>query len=406
MFISALDFKEKSIQVIRKTPEKFVEEGWKVDYIILRDNSILDNYEYEKEINPPGIKVFRLYLRFLWLMSVTRNYRILRRPIQKLSYTYGLFQIVFFVLLNKKKICNYQVVYGYEVQGVLALRILRFLGLFNKALFVTRFQGSFLYDYIINRKILKLIGSLDDLIAFIVRADITIITNDGTMADKAFKILNQKSQTKLRFWPNGSDFVSNSSNKLDDTNENGSNKITFLTVSRLVNWKRVDRAIRLVSYLSKKIDCNLIIVGDGPAKNNLETLVKELKVGTRVVFEGAVDASNVQSYFSKADFFLSFYEGSNVGNPLFEAIRNNKIVCTLSNGDTSNWIDHKNTGLIYDDFESNIDNIITDILFLISNTDSQIEIRNNIRKLEKLKLKTWEERMDDEYREIIKLIEF
>jgi len=32
-----LDFKEKSIQVIRKTPEAYIEAGWDVHYVVARD---------------------------------------------------------------------------------------------------------------------------------------------------------------------------------------------------------------------------------------------------------------------------------------------------------------------------------------------------------------------------------
>ena len=41
------------------------------------------------------------------------------------------------------------------------------------------------------------------------------------------------------------------------------------------------------------------------------------------------------------------YESSNVGNPLLESIRLNKLILTLDNGGTSEWISHKVTGFIY-----------------------------------------------------------
>ena len=42
------------------------------------------------------------------------------------------------------------------------------------------------------------------------------------------------------------------------------------------------------------------------------------------------------------------YTSTNVGNPLLEAIRHNKIIVTLNNGDTGDWIKHRVSGLIYD----------------------------------------------------------
>jgi len=60
LFISALDFKEKSIQVIRKTPEAYVKAGWQVHYVVARDNSKYGNYFYEERININGINTIRI----------------------------------------------------------------------------------------------------------------------------------------------------------------------------------------------------------------------------------------------------------------------------------------------------------------------------------------------------------
>ena len=62
LFLSALDFKEKSIQVIRKTPEAYAAAGGDVDYIVARDDVKNGNYSYEEVINPQNINV-KLFLR-------------------------------------------------------------------------------------------------------------------------------------------------------------------------------------------------------------------------------------------------------------------------------------------------------------------------------------------------------
>lgn len=65
LFLSALDFKEKSIQVIRKTPEAYVAAGWDVRYIVARDTTRRGNYSYEREINPDGVRIER----FAWALT-------------------------------------------------------------------------------------------------------------------------------------------------------------------------------------------------------------------------------------------------------------------------------------------------------------------------------------------------
>ena len=59
LFLSAIDFKDKSIQVIRKTPEAYRDHGFDVSYVVARDNVSDGNYFYEQEINPDNLKIKR-----------------------------------------------------------------------------------------------------------------------------------------------------------------------------------------------------------------------------------------------------------------------------------------------------------------------------------------------------------
>ena len=92
LFISGIDFKEKSIQVIRKTPESFAERGWEVDYVVLRDNSKSGNYFYEKPINPPGINVHRINYKMSYLLNSINNH-LLRTIVNKLISFIGVYQL-------------------------------------------------------------------------------------------------------------------------------------------------------------------------------------------------------------------------------------------------------------------------------------------------------------------------
>ena len=60
-----------------------------------------------------------------------------------------------------------------------------------------------------------------------------------------------------------------------------------------------------------------------------------------------MENSRIKNYFAVTDFFFSMYDLSNVGNPLLEAIRMNKIIFTLDNGDTTNWIKNEENGFIF-----------------------------------------------------------
>ena len=148
LFISFLDFKDKSIQVIRKTPEYYRDNNWDVHYVVLRDISLADNYTYEKVLNPDGIHVYRSNLPLNKIINRLLNFKILRRFVQKISYTLGILRAINVIWKNNIHNLNFDFVYGYEVHGVNTLKILKLLGRFKDSKTVYRFQGSFMLDYL------------------------------------------------------------------------------------------------------------------------------------------------------------------------------------------------------------------------------------------------------------------
>jgi hypothetical protein len=156
LFLSALDFKEKSIQVIRKTPEYYAVKGWTVDYIVARDNVIGGNYSYEREINPEGVNVNRFYWPLLKYRSL--NNRYIKLIFSKLASFMVIFLLAF---KGYKKIRenDYDVIYGYELQGVLATFLLKpFL---KKQKVVTRFQGTFINEMLEKKQKMRLLFNFD-----------------------------------------------------------------------------------------------------------------------------------------------------------------------------------------------------------------------------------------------------
>ena len=95
----------------------------------------------------------------------------------------------------------------------------------------------------------------------------------------------------------------------------------LLSVGRLSKEKAHSDLIKAFDHLLKanpKLNCKLVIVGDGPERANLETPVVTSGVDQRLVFAGQV--SNVRPYYSLADVFVlpSHSEGS--PNVLLEAM--------------------------------------------------------------------------------------
>jgi glycosyltransferase involved in cell wall biosynthesis len=390
LFLSGLDFKEKSIQVIRKTPEAFAQAGWSVDYIVARDNLENGNYSYEDEIYPSGINVLRIY----WPLSKLR-YRSGRYIGLVLGKLASLWVIITLAVKAYRLLrsCDYDVVYGYELQGVLAMNLLR--PFFRKSIrLVSRFQGTFLNEMLIERRYLRLFFNIDLLLAIRLNSNLMIMTNDGTQGDQAVIKIKKQKKYDMAFWINGVDYLPIEST-LDLRVEDN---FIFMSVSRLVGWKRVDRNLKILFELKKLGHVNFIyyVLGDGFQRPHLEQLANDLDLARQVFFVGAIKHKDVVNYLANADFFLSMYDSSNVGNPLLEAIRSNKIIITLANGDTSDWIQHTVNGLIYDPKNFDFKSVALNIAALMDDKNLRLTITDNIAKTEREKLWTWEERLGAE----------
>ena len=396
LFLSAIDFKEKSIQVIRKTPEAFVEAGWDVDYIVGRDSSKWGNYHYEDVFNPDNITVTRIEYPIKRLRD-DLSIRKIRVFFNKLA----LLILIFRMKREAVKLIDkydYDVVYGYEIHGVIALKLLKLTGKVKGIKTVYRFQGSWLPRYYKDKNILKIAGNLDAVIASRGKADAVIMTDDGTQGDYLYRKYNGEN---FKFWLNGvNPFVFDESavNELKKKHDIN-NEVVFLSVSRLEGWKRVDRCINIINELVNGLgytNIKYIVVGGGAKKEELEHLVKRYKLDKYIDFTGPVEHQRVKDYFGAADIFFSMYDLSNVGNPLLEAIRSHKIIFTLDNGDTSKWIEHGKTGFIYSPDNELAVKAAEDVFELVNNKNCRKIITKNVKDLDCERLWTWNERFKAE----------
>ena len=406
LFISALDFKKKSIQVIRKTPEAFIENGWQVDYLLARDGAKKGNYFYEEEINPAGVNVIRLKWRLTWLRNLMPGI------LYTISTKFAAYRTTW--LLYKKaskyvKENHYDVVYGYEIHGVLATSRLRKKNLISKSKIVSRFQGTWLTLYLLNNNTMKLMLNKEAITALNQESDLCIMTNDGTQGDVAMERLGDvKKHGKFVFWTNGVDSQQVAHDKAQHLIKQykSDGEFIFLSVSRLEPWKRVERVIQsFIEFKKAHADYNarLIVVGEGASRKDLENLANQSGFEDLITFTGGVAHSEVKNFLNLADAFVSMYDLSNVGNPLLEAIRSNKIIFTLNNGDTSSWIKHRENGFIYAVDDELTTKAGRDFAEIISNQELKTTIVNNIRKTESEKLWTWSERMNAEINEVNQL---
>lgn len=407
LFLSALDFKDKSIQVIRKTPEAYVNAGWEVHYVVARDESRHGNYFYENPIELEGVKTYR----FNWPFQRVRDQISTRVPLLLLTKLISLC-VIFKLAWNGAKILRntkIDVIYGYEMHGVLAMNLLRLFGLNKNLKRVSRFQGTFLNDMLKANQYARIIFNYDLCLALWLSSHLCIMTNDGTQGDKAVEKIAPKNLGILKFWANGVDKHAPEAGQVTTIQDRLqlAEKRVFLSISRLVNWKRVDRAIKVFSVLKEKHnikDFKYLIVGEGQGRESLESLVKTLGLSENVLFIGSVPNSEVKNYLECADYFISTYDSSNVGNPLLEAIRANKIIFTLNNGDTGSWIQHGVNGFIYDLDEKLFTSMAKDMCRVMRDDVLRALIIEGVKETAATKLWSWNERLNAEINAVESLL--
>ncbi len=103
----------------------------------------------------------------------------------------------------------------------------------------------------------------------------------------------------------------------------GEENQVLLNLGRLGGEKNLDELIRLFAQARKENDSlKFLIVGDGPAREGLETLARELKVQDHVIFTGMVPPSQVQNYYQLGDVFVSASTSETQGLTYIEAAAN------------------------------------------------------------------------------------
>lgn len=373
------------------TLNAYINDDWDV-YLVISNTSTPE--ELRTKVH--------LYERVFSKRKIEAANNPITRKLQKFSYASSLTK--FFYDTAKGIVedisTEHVVVYAYEVWAVSAAK--KISNKYNIPL-ITRFQGTVhanTKDSLINR-----IKYVPHLSALKCEADLVIMTNDGTQGLKTLKRLGNESKN-IKFWMNGITLPSLPSPdyiKVCRSDFGFDNKFVFLTVSRLVNWKKVDRAIDAFSAIYTEIpSAELHIIGDGEEKESLEALSRRLGVSDRVVFHGSIPHSEVAKYMTACDVFMSLYDLSNVGNPLLEAMSVGKPIITLNNGDTGEFIHDNENGALID--PTNLGRLPKEMKRLYVDESFRQRIAKEARSFAEAHFWSWEKRMNSEIVEVNKLL--
>lgn len=227
--------------------------------------------------------------------------------------------------------------------------------------------------------------------ALAIHADKYILTNDGTDAEK-YAIIHGVKKEKILFIRNGintkCEYVYKSELRNKYVNED---EYLYLSVSRLSNWKHVDDIIlQMPPLLRKGLKLKLLIIGDGPERENLENLIKANGLEDKVILLGSLKQEDVLEFGMAADVFISLNELSSMSNPVFEAMLTKCAVVALDRGTTKDLIKDGINGFLID----NVDEL--PIVLEKLNHEKIEDVGNRARQTILDEFQTWEERIETE----------
>jgi glycosyltransferase involved in cell wall biosynthesis len=357
-----------------------LKNGYEIHLICLSD----------QQLNPPRIE--NLYIYRVNMQPYTGSrFNVFRRiiPFAKVLYM-G-------IKLNHK--INFGILYGHFDLGC----IVGILSILIKVPNIRRIYGTFLYPLLKNQTKWKRVKAFIklplDYLAFTLPTSALIITNDGTHGDKVAEILGQK-PSKVHFLYNG--IEKNIKEKLDIESarhtlkrmkeDEQQNVIVYL--SRLADWKRVDRAILALKHISYKPRPLLVIIGDGPCRDELENLATQIGVDSQVRFLGQLPHEEALSIISVSDISLSLYDVANLGNVLIESMILGKCIISLDDGSLDGVVENDFNGILLDEPAPELmAQAIDDILI---NQDKRLRYGKNAMERASEIFDSWDERIQKE----------
>lgn len=154
---------------------------------------------------------------------------------------------------------------------------------------------------------------------------------------------------------------------LENLSEKISDNKTLLYVGRLGKEKNIKFLIDAFYKLSQKNNnIKLVIVGDGPAKGELEAYAKELGLKEHVIFTGFVERKMLADFYSMAHVFIFASKVESQGLVILESMTCGTPVVAIGEMGTKALMDSGFGGYMVDD---NIDLFIEKIDLLLNDTN-------------------------------------
>ncbi len=81
-------------------------------------------------------------------------------------------------------------------------------------------------------------------------------------------------------------------------------RFRFINIARMVPLKGIDMILKAMASSTILRDCELVLIGDGPEREKLESLSNELQLGDRVLFRGWQNQKEISQELSQSQVFV------------------------------------------------------------------------------------------------------
>lgn len=152
-------------------------------------------------------------------------------------------------------------------------------------------------------------------------------------------------------------------------------KTTIIFVGTLRPVKGVEYLIKAMNIIHEKLpDTDLLIVGNGPDRDKLETLAQELNLQNRIFFVGNVSNEKIPEYMAKADLFV--LPSLSEGFPLViaEAMASGLPIVTTNVGGLPDIVKNGENGFLVE--PKNPEALADKIMLLLNNKNTCKKISN------------------------------
>jgi len=176
------------------------------------------------------------------------------------------------------------------------------------------------------------------------------------------------------------------------------NEPVVLFIGRLAKEKSVDIIINSMLELIVKIpNCKLLIVGDGPERENLEALVNQLNIEKSVVFTGEKPWAEIGRYYQMGNVFVGASLTETQGLTFTEAMAAQIPVVAKYDKNLDDLIKDKINGRIFYKDED-----LSEILYevLTDKRECDLMVKNAYEGIEKLSSKCFGESVEKVYMEV------